>query len=69
MGKSCELPRKAFIKCMASDPCVKEGRRTPKECLLDQSISDACRKLLNSYKFCMKDQLDMRRRLRGPKAY
>ncbi len=69
MGKSCEKPRKAFIDCMAKDACVLAGKRTPKECILDGALSQACRKLHNAYIFCRKDQLDMRRRLRGPKSY
>ena len=69
MGKSCKLVIKQFISCLKKDECVTVLKKTPKECIMDGSISDNCRKLHNAYIFCRKDQFDATKRIRGPKSY
>ena len=69
MGKSCKLVVDQFIACLKKDECVTLKKKTPKECIMDGSMSDSCRKLHNAYILCRKDQLDMTRRIRGPKSY
>jgi hypothetical protein len=69
MGKSCKEVVTQFMACLKKDECVTVRKKTPKECLMDGSISEQCRKLHNAYILCRKDQLDMTRRIRGPKSY
>ena len=68
MGKSCDQIEEQLVSCLKKEDCVKSGNPT-RYCLKNYLISDSCMKLHTAFVYCRKDQLNMRARIRGPKAY
>ena len=69
MGKSCKEIVDQLKSCLKKDDCVVKGGKTPVECLRSPELSDKCKQLRQAFFFCKKEQLNMRTRIQGPKAY
>ena len=68
MPSSCQEVALNLGDCMAKTSCMKSKGRTLKECLRDGD-ADECDVLRRAYFECKRGQLDMRKRIRGPRVY
>ena len=71
MGKSCKEIAETLAECLNQSNCVKSGGN-PKSCMntVDEATGEKpCLELRTSYYLCKRGTLDMRTRIRGPKAY
>ncbi|GFR68580.1 cytochrome c oxidase assembly factor 5 [Elysia marginata] len=66
---ACEGVRDDLIECLSQTDCVRKEKKTPRDCLHDPSLPDACVKLRLAFFECRRSMLDMRTRFRGRKDY
>ncbi|CAA7406796.1 unnamed protein product [Spirodela intermedia] len=71
MAKSCKGLAMELIKCLSETPCVKEQKRSYRECAGEKVplITSECVGLRETYFNCKRGQVDMRARIRGNKGY
>ncbi|GLJ22480.1 hypothetical protein SUGI_0423250 [Cryptomeria japonica] len=71
MAKSCKGLAAELVKCLSDSPCVKEEKRSYRECAgeKDPAIPSECVGLRETYFNCKRGQVDMRTRIRGNKGY
>lgn len=71
MAKSCKGLAMELAKCLTESPCIKEEKRSFKECAKERppSVPSTCVGLRETYFQCKRGQVDMTKRIRGNKGY
>ncbi|KAK2166517.1 hypothetical protein LSH36_38g03055 [Paralvinella palmiformis] len=70
-GRACQGIRDDLKECLLNSKCVKEDKKTPKECLLlghHPSVPLECQNLRMAMYECKRSLVDMRMRFRGRKG-
>ncbi|XP_060523440.1 cytochrome c oxidase assembly factor 5 [Cylas formicarius] len=66
--RPCAVLRADLKMCLIESDCCKKHRKTPRDCLKDDSIPDQCKQLRFSFFECKRSILDARTRFRGRKG-
>ncbi len=69
--RACSEAALSLLNCMEASKCVKEQGKGVYECLKDGNFDSnaECKAQRNAYYLCKHSQLNMRTRIRGPRAY
>ena len=71
MGSSCKDLALSLVECLEKTPCMQNPSKTIRECLAENAggETDKCQVFRSAYFECKRGQLDMRKRIRGPRTY
>ncbi|ALC42457.1 CG13018 [Drosophila busckii] len=66
---SCAGVRADLKMCLLESECCRLDKKTPRQCLQDNSVPPECQVLRNTFYECKRSLLDNRQRFRGRKGY